>query len=112
MKRYGSVIGIVDSKIDEYKSLHSSVWPEILDIIKKYHIRNYTIYLHRMPSGDCYLFSYFEYYGLDIYSDFKNMGKEARMKDWWAICSTFQVPLINRKSGEWWAEMLEVFHMD
>ena len=33
MKRYGSVVGVKEEKIDEYKKLHAAVWPEILKMI-------------------------------------------------------------------------------
>jgi glycosyltransferase involved in cell wall biosynthesis len=35
MKRYGSVIGVRDDKIAEYKKLHAAVWPEVLAMIKE-----------------------------------------------------------------------------
>lgn len=43
MKRYGSVIGLKEEKIAEYKALHAAVWPEVLRMITACHIRNYSL---------------------------------------------------------------------
>ena len=45
MQRMGMVIGIRPEKIAEYKELHATVWPEILDLISRCNIRNYSIFL-------------------------------------------------------------------
>ncbi|UCE95037.1 MAG: L-rhamnose mutarotase, partial [Flavobacteriaceae bacterium] len=58
MKRYGMVIHVKPEKIDEYKKLHTAVWPDVLKTISDCNIRNYSIYLK-----DSTLFSYFEYTG-------------------------------------------------
>ena len=33
MKRYGSVLEVKEDCIDEYKSIHASVWPDVLKTI-------------------------------------------------------------------------------
>jgi L-rhamnose mutarotase len=35
-----------------------------------------------------------------------------KTREWWAIMGPMQKPLEARKSGEWWAEMEEVFHLE
>ena len=45
MKRYGSVIRVKPDAIAEYKRYHAAVWPDILNMIRKCNIRNYSIYL-------------------------------------------------------------------
>ena len=59
MKRYGSVLIVRPDKVEEYKRLHAAVWPGVLKMIKECNIRNYSIYLRRLPDGRHYLFSYF-----------------------------------------------------
>jgi L-rhamnose mutarotase len=107
MKRYGMVLGMRPEKLEEYKRLHAAVWPEILQLLKEAHIRNYSIF-HK----DELLFAYFEYHGSDLAADFKKMNAEPTVKDWYAVCAPCQVPLATRKAGEWWANMDEVFHTD
>lgn len=112
MKRYGSVIGLRAEKLEEYKRLHSAVWPDVLKMIKACNIRNYSIYLRKMPDGKNYLFSYFEYCGQDFDGDMAKMAADPTTQKWWAVCKPCQEPLSNRTEGEWWASMEEAFHQD
>jgi L-rhamnose mutarotase len=107
MERHGSVIRIKPEKLEEYTRYHREVWPEILEMIKKCNIRNYSIY-HK----DGYLFSYFEYHGDDFAADMERMAADPKTQEWWAIMEPMQQPLSTRAEGEWWAEMEEVFHTD
>jgi L-rhamnose mutarotase len=107
MKRYGSVIRVKPAAIAEYKRYHAAVWPDILSMIRKCNIRNYSIYLK-----DDFLFAYFEYYGADYHADMAKMAADPRTQEWWAVMMPMQQPLDTRKEGEWWAEMEEVFHTD
>jgi len=112
MKRYGSVIGLRDEKLEEYKSLHAAAWPDVLKMIAVCHIRNYSIFLRSMPDGRLYLFSYFEYTGVDFAADMAKMAADPKTQAWWALCEPCQQPLADRAPGEWWAGMEEVFHTD
>jgi L-rhamnose mutarotase len=110
MKRYGSVIGVREEKIEEYKRLHAAAWPEVLAMIANCNIRNYTIYLRKMPDGKHYLFSTFEYVGTDFVADSAKMAADPKTQEWWTHCIPCQEPLEDRAEGEWWASMEEVFH--
>lgn len=107
MNRYGMVIGINPGKIEEYKKLHASVWPGVLQKITECNIRNYSIYLK-----DNTLFSYFEYIGTDFDADMAKMAADPTTQKWWDVCKPCQQPLDTRAEGEWWANMEEVFHCD
>jgi len=107
MKRYGSVIGVRREAIEEYKKYHSEFWPEILEMIRKCNIRNYSIFLK-----DDLLFGYFEYHGTDFESDMAKMATDPKTKEWWKIMGPMQRPFESRAKGEWWASMEEVFHLD
>jgi L-rhamnose mutarotase len=107
MKRYGSVIKVRPEALAEYKRYHAAVWPDILNMIRKCNIRNYSIYLK-----DEFLFGYFEYHGTDYKADMAKMAADPRTQEWWAVMMPMQRPLDTRKEGEWWAEMEEVFHTD
>ena len=112
MKRYGWVIGVKDEKIEEYKRLHSDVWPDVLDMIKQCNIQNYSIYMRQLEDGKTYLFSYLEYTGDDFDSDMAKMAADPTTQKWWAVCEPCQQPLTDRPEGAWWADMEEVFHLD
>jgi len=112
MKRYGWIIGVKEDKIDEYKKLHAAVWPEVLDMIKQCNIRNYSIYLRKLPDGSSYLFSYLEYTGSDFAADMAKMAADPMTQKWWDVCMPCQEPLPDKAQDEWWADMEEVFHVD
>jgi len=106
------VVEIKPERIEEYKRLHAEVWPEVLDIISRANIRNYSIYLRSLPDGKYYLFSYFEYLGNDLAADMEAMEAEPVIQKWFVICKPCHEPLPDRAEGEWWATMEEVFHHD
>jgi L-rhamnose mutarotase len=112
MARYGTVIGVKADRIADYKRLHAAVWPDVLKKITECRIRNYSIYLRRLPDGNHYLFSYFEYVGDDFAADMAKMAADPKTQQWWKVCMPCQEPLSDRAEGEWWANMDEVFHLD
>jgi len=101
------VIRVYPDKIEEYKKLHASVWPDVLMKITQCNIRNYSIYLK-----DNQLFSYFEYIGDDFKADMDKMAADPVTQRWWDVCKPCQEPLETISEGEWWADMEEVFHHD
>jgi len=105
MKRIGMTINIYPEKIDEYKKLHASVWPEVLKNLKDLNCRNYSIFLHKNT-----LFGYMEYYGDNYERDMRLMSENKKVQEWWKLCSPCQIPDPNRKKGEWWSFMEEVFY--
>jgi L-rhamnose mutarotase len=112
MKRYGSVIGLKTAKLKEYVKLHARVWPGVKQQIKASHISNYSIYLHKLPGGKYYLFSYFEYTGRNFKADMARMAADPLTQKWWSVCMPCQSPLKDRPKGAWWSGMKEVFHQD
>lgn len=111
MTRHAAIIGLDPAKIAEYKTLHQAVWPEVLAMISKCHIHNYSIFLREI-NGRPYLFSYFEYTGSDLAADSAIMAADPATQRWWDLCKPCQVPLPDRQEGEWWAAADEVFHTD
>jgi L-rhamnose mutarotase len=109
MQRMGRVIKLKAEVIPEYKRIHAAVWPEILKAIHDSNVRNYTIFL-KEPEN--LLFAYWEYHGTDFAADMKQCAEAPRMKEWWAITDPMQIPFETRKTGEWWADMEDVFHTD
>lgn len=110
IQRHGSVLGLRAEKLEEYKQLHREVWPGVLDTIRTNNIRNYSIFLRRLPDGEYYLFSYFEYVGEDFAGDMAAIAADPMTQQWWAVCKPCQKPLPDVSVDEWWAEMEPVFH--
>ncbi len=112
IQRYGMVLGLKEDKIPEYTKIHAAVWPGVLKMIEHCNIKNYSIYLHQLDDGKHYLFAYFEYTGDDFKADMEKMAADPTTQKWWDLCEPMQIPIKNRRQGQWWANMEEVFHTD
>ncbi len=108
VKRVGMVIGLRPNKIKEYKALHADSNPGVRDLLTKYHMHNFSIYLHKIE-GKWYEFGYYEYTGDDFEGDMAKLDAEPRNKEWLKMCDPMQMPLKGEKS---WAEMELVYRND
>ena len=70
-------------------------------------MQNYSIF-----HNNGMLSAYFEYTGIDFAGDMAKMAADPKTQEWWAIMEPMQDPLANRKPGDWWTNMDEVFHLD
>jgi len=107
MKRYGYILRIKADCIEKYTKYHNEIWPEVLEALQACNLKNYSIY-----NKDLYLFSCYEYHGNDFNGDMNKLGCFPRISEWNSIMNEMQEPIETRKTGEWWAEMEEVFHLD
>jgi L-rhamnose mutarotase len=105
MQRYGQLIGLKPEAVADYEALHAAVWPEVLATIRRCNIRNYSIF--RLGTM---LFAYFEYVGSDFAADMARMAADPKTREWWTLTDPMQIPLDERRPGDWWAVMTEVFH--
>src|SRR6478735_6222296 len=64
MERYGLVVEIKSSQIEEYERIHADVWPGVLATIAACNVHNYSIYRYNNL-----LFTYYEYHGSDWAAD-------------------------------------------
>ncbi len=53
-----------------------------------------------------------EYRGDNREADWAKIAADPKTQEWWRIMEPMQSPLPTRNSGEWWAQMDEVFHLD
>lgn len=109
MKRVGVTIDLRPECLDEYKRIHVKIWPEIERAIKDAGIERYTIF-----HNDGQLFGYFEYAGPEheFAARMRRLAEAPRMREWWDLTEPMQVPRADRRAGEWWTTMEEVFHLD
>jgi len=105
-KRVGMVVGIKPGKINEYKKLHSDSNPGVRDLLNKYHLHNFSIFLHQIE-GKWYEFGYYEYTGDDFESDMARLTAEPRNQEWLELCDPMQLPLEGEDS---WAIMEQVYY--
>ena len=107
MRRFGQVIGVKPDRIDDYEAIHAAVWPEVLELIHRSNIRNYSIFRDGTT-----LFAYFEYVGTDFEADMRAMSDHPTNIEWWKLTDAMQEPVPDREPGEWWKSIPEVFHTD
>ncbi len=106
IKRVGMVVGLREDKIDEYKRLHADDNAGVRDLLSKYHMENFNIFLQKMPDGKYYEFGYYEYTGDDFKADMAKMAKERRTVEWLKVCDPMQIPFAGAES---WTEMERVY---
>lgn len=105
MRRFGRVIRVRPEQRDAYVAMHASPPSELLDDLRARNVRNYSIFLR----GDL-LFAYFEYTGSDLEADMAG-GSDAGNR-WAEQIRPLLEPMADGRTGEWWADMDEVFHLD
>ena len=77
MKRYGMVIKIKPESLQEYKRLHADSNPGVRDLLNKYHMHSFSIFLLEI-NGEYYEFGYYEYTGDDYEGDMAKLDAEER----------------------------------
>ena len=105
-RRVGMVVGLNPAGMAEYKRLHADNHPGVRDLLNKYHMHNFSIFLHKID-GKWYEFGYYEYTGDDYEGDMEKMNAEPRIREWLEVCDPMQRPLPGEKS---WAVMEQVYY--
>ena len=106
-KRIGMIIGIKPDRIAAYEALHAASNQGVRDLLDKYHMNNFSIYIHKMDDSHYYLFAYYEYTGNDYQADMATMAREPRNIEWLSKTDAMQIPFPGETS---WTKMQEVFH--
>ena len=106
MRRFGQMIKIKPDGLEAYKKWHANPLPGVNEIIKECNIRNYSIY----SRGD-YLFAYMEYVGEDYEGDMAKMAASPITQQWWDLVKPLMQPLDDRKEGEFWSDMEEIYYL-
>ena len=104
MKRFIMHSDLKPEKVDDYIRLHADPWPELLEVIRASHIRNYSISIRGTE-----LYTYYEYVGEDYDADMKKMDESPVMQKWW----TFSKPCFLHHDQEYYYDDLrEIFYME
>ena len=102
LKTFAQALDLVD---EEY---HRAVWPEVLAALREIGIERMEIF--RVGTR---MFMYFSAPDdFDPERDFQTYTESARCQEWDELMRTFQEPAPGAASGEWWAEMDEVFDLE
>ena len=100
------VVKLKPDCVDEYRRLHADSNPGVRDLLSKYHMENFSIFLHQIGE-DWYEFGYYEYTGNDFEADMAALSKEPRNQAWLEVCDPMQMPL---EGARGWVEMERVYY--
>ncbi len=106
-QRIGMVIGIKPDRISAYEALHAASNPGVRDLLNKYHMHNFSIFIQQFDNGLYYLFAYYEYTGRDYKADMDKIAAEPRNREWWGLACPMQIPF---KGEPTWTMMREVYY--
>jgi len=106
-KRIGMVIGIKPDRISAYEALHAASNHGVRDLLAKYNMHNFSIFIEKLDDERYYLFGYYEYTGGDYKADMEKLSAEPRNAEWLSSTDPMQIPLPGQHS---WTTMREVYH--
>jgi L-rhamnose mutarotase len=107
MKRIAFILKVKQDKIDEYVKHHESVWPEMLDALRRTGWHNYSLFMR----DDGLLFGYFETpEGFQAALD--GMSKEQINVRWQEFMAPYFEGIGGGHADENMIELKEVFHLD
>ena len=106
-QRIGMVIGIRPDSISAYEAVHAPSNSGVRDLLTKYNMHNFSIFMHQLDNGQYYLFGYYEYTGNDYEADMAKLAAEPRNQEWLSMTDPMQIPLRGERS---WSIMREVYH--
>lgn len=107
VQRIGMVIGIKPDRISAYETLHAASNPGVRDLLTKYHMHNFSIFLNKLENDRYYLFGYYEYSGRNYKADMEKLAAEPRNQEWLSTTDPMQIPLPGERS---WSIMREAYH--
>lgn len=104
MKRFSRFSYLKPEKVQDYIDLHANPWPELIELIQKCNIHNYSIAIHGTT-----LVTYFEYTGSDYEADMAIMDASPVMQKWW----TFSKPcFLYHEEGKYYDDYEEIFYCE
>ncbi|HZY40501.1 MAG TPA: L-rhamnose mutarotase [Anaerolineae bacterium] len=107
MKRVGFILKVRQEKLAEYKAHHQTVWPEMLDALRRTGWHNYSIYARE----DGLLFGYFEAEE-SFPASLAGMAQEDINAKWQEFMAPYFENLSGAHADESMLELDEVFHLD
>ncbi|HCC71671.1 MAG TPA: hypothetical protein DEQ09_11045 [Bacteroidales bacterium] len=107
VKRVGMVVKVKPEVIDEYKKLHADGNAGVRDLLEKYNMRNFSIYLVQLADSNWYEFAYYEYWGDNLEENMKKLAEEPRNIEWLSKCDPMQEGIFEEQEG--WYHMDKIY---
>jgi len=106
--RVGMVVKIKKEMVEEYKKLHADNNPGVRHLLRKYHMRNFSIFLIQLADGEWYEFGYYEYWGNDLEGDMAKLDAEPENARWLEKCDPMQEGILPGQKG--WKVMDRIYY--
>jgi len=106
MIRKAFLINAKPSMAREYQKRHNPIWPEMEDVLKKYGVSNYSIFLNEDTGA---LFGYLEIEDENI---FRCIGDTEVCQRWWKYMKEVLVSESDEAPMAKEEILKEVFHLD
>jgi L-rhamnose mutarotase len=81
LKRLGMMNEVNPQCLNAYRMLHEEDNQVIRELLLKYHLRNYSMFLKQIENR-WFVFVYCEYAGRDFVSDMKSLNMDVRYQEW------------------------------
>jgi L-rhamnose mutarotase len=107
MRRVGFLLKVRPDKIEEYKARHKTVWPEMLEALRRTGWHNYSLFMR----DDGLLFGYFQT-PENFQAALAGMSKEEINAQWQEFMAPFFENLMGAHADQSMVELEEVFHLD
>jgi L-rhamnose mutarotase len=107
MRRVGFLLKVRPDKIEEYKAHHKTVWPEMLDALRRTGWHNYSLFMR----DDGLLFGYLQT-PENFQAALAGMSKEEINAQWQEFMAPFFENLMGAHADQSMVELEEVFHLD
>ena len=111
MSRHVFTVNLKDEPdiVDAYVRHHREVWPEVQASLRAAGVEQMDIYL----LGRRLVMVVEMGHGLDYRTAFRtHASSSTRVAEWERLMKTLQEPCAEARSGEWWAAMDPVFHLN
>lgn len=102
MARRGFVMELKPGNEAIYRQKHDDIWPEMVDTLHGFGIRNYSIFRRGLT-----LFAYLE---CDDPSRLASQGDDPVVQRWWKMMQPYMV--YNADGTPWSEPIEEAFHLD
>lgn len=106
MERVGFRLQLRKEKLNEYVEHHASVWPDMLEALKKTGWHNYSLFLDRKDGS---VFGYFETPNLQAALD--GMASEEVNARWQKFMAPFFLELGDKRADESFISLDNVFYL-
>jgi L-rhamnose mutarotase len=105
LKRLGMMNEVKPECLNAYRMLHSEENQGIRELLLKYHLRNYSMFLKQIENR-WFVFTYCEYAGRDFVSDMKSLNMDVRYQEWQNASKKLHVSSSNNHE---WNDMEQIF---